>query len=169
MFSGLSKEKAIYLEKGFIKHYKNLGISYNISDGGEGSPGVPCSEIIKQKIGALYRGKTIPEKTRLAVSKANKGRKLSKIQCEKIRLGKLGNQNRCKIVLQYSSSGTFIRQFSSVRKAAQYLNVNVDVINAVARGVKNKKTAYGYIWKYLEKSRWIKGNLKFNRKWTQEY
>lgn len=152
LFCNLSKEKAIHLEIEFIRHYKNLGISYNITEGGEGCVGVPCSEINKQRIGALYRGKHMPEKTRLAIIKANKGRKLTKEHCERIRLGKLGNDNRAKPILQYSPSGVFIRQFSSVIEAAEFLGVSPTNIGAVARGVKKKKTAYGYVWRYVEKS-----------------
>ena len=146
LFKGLSKDRAEKLEINLIRHYKNLGISYNITDGGRGCHGRACSDKVRERIGALYRGKTIPEKTRQAVIRALKGRKLSKEHCEKIRLGKLGNQNGCKTVLQFSREGEFIREFPSCVIAAKALGVNSNNISANARG--SKKSAYGFIWKY---------------------
>lgn len=47
LFDNLTKEKAVQLEIDLIRHYKNLGISYNITDGGEGTLGRKVSEKTK--------------------------------------------------------------------------------------------------------------------------
>lgn len=50
LFKNLTKEKASQLEIDLIRHYKNLGISYNITNGGEGTLGRKVSEETKQKM-----------------------------------------------------------------------------------------------------------------------
>ena len=48
--SGLTKEEACSKEKELIAYYKELGISYNITDGGEGYSGKHSSEHIKHRV-----------------------------------------------------------------------------------------------------------------------
>lgn len=48
--SGLTKEEACSEEKKLIAYYKRLGISYNITDGGEGYSGKHSSEHIRHRI-----------------------------------------------------------------------------------------------------------------------
>ena len=43
------------MEITLIKHYKSLGISYNITDGGEGQLGNHLSEEARRKIGEKNR------------------------------------------------------------------------------------------------------------------
>ena len=57
LFSNLTFEKATQLEKDLIRHYKSLGISYNITDGGEGCLGRKCSEDTKAKLSLINKGK----------------------------------------------------------------------------------------------------------------
>lgn len=110
----LSKKEADAIEIAYIKHFKALGLSYNIASGGEGGCG-PCSEETKRKISlanmgnkscvgrkvseetrermrAAQLGKKLSEDTKLAMSKARKGRKLSDEAKEKLRLVNLGRK-----------------------------------------------------------------------------
>jgi group I intron endonuclease len=56
LISGLSRDKANELEIKFIRYYKSLGISYNITDGGEGTTNRILSEETKAKMRASARG-----------------------------------------------------------------------------------------------------------------
>lgn len=53
-----------------------------------------------------------------------------------------------KLVEQYDYDGNFIAVYESVRKAAQTLGVNYQSIAGACSGI--EKTAYGYLWKYVE-------------------
>lgn len=60
LFTGLTEDRAKKLEIELIRHYKALGISYNITDGGDGMIGYKHSqEIIKKlkdaHIGRIYK------------------------------------------------------------------------------------------------------------------
>ena len=68
-----------------------------------------------------------------------------------------------KLVEQYDLNGNFINVYESVREAGRQLNINYQVITQVCRN--EIKTAYGYIWKYVENALVIpdlqhKGNCK---------
>jgi hypothetical protein len=85
---GLSFEQAITQEKNLIAKYgrKKIdpnGILVNISEGGRGSSGVPCSEERKKKLSVALSGKNNP----------NYGRSHTLEAREKIRLSKIGRQH----------------------------------------------------------------------------
>lgn len=65
LFDNLTKEKAVQLEIDLIRHYKNLGVSYNITDGGEGTLGRKVSEKTKEKLRKSAHG--FSEKARMAL------------------------------------------------------------------------------------------------------
>lgn len=81
ILSDISKEQAIYTEKYLIKWYKLHNVSYNLTDGGEGSLGLILSEEAKYKISIARQGKPSPnkgkhisEETRLKMSNSRKGK-----------------------------------------------------------------------------------------------
>lgn len=49
-------------------------------------------------------------------------------------------------VMQFSLNGDYIQTFESIKKAAETINKNYQLISSVCRGI--KKTGYGFIWKY---------------------
>lgn len=53
-------------------------------------------------------------------------------------------------IIQYNKDGKIIKIWSSAKEAAKFLNKNACCIRAAARG--ERKTAYGYIWRYKEDS-----------------
>lgn len=61
LFTNLIEEKAKHLEIELIRHYKRLGISYNITDGGDGALGRIVSEETKAKQRAAKLGKPLSE------------------------------------------------------------------------------------------------------------
>lgn len=52
-------------------------------------------------------------------------------------------------ILQYDKQGRFVKEWSSIDKAAKSMNKPVTNISKCCRGDRYK-TAYGYIWKYKE-------------------
>lgn len=54
-----------------------------------------------------------------------------------------------KPVAQYTKTGEFVKVWPSTREAGRQLDIKHSPIGNVARG--EQKTAYGYIWKYVEK------------------
>lgn len=84
LFTNLAEEKAKNLEIDLIRHYKNLGISYNITNGGEGMTGYKHSEITLTKLRKSLKGRVSPNKgvsmkesTKEKLSKLNRGKSLS--------------------------------------------------------------------------------------------
>lgn len=50
---------------------------------------------------------------------------------------------------QYDKQGNLIAKFEGVREAERALDLPNDSVGKVCRGVKYRKTAGGYVWKYL--------------------
>ena len=166
LFTDLEENRAKDLEKELIRHYKNLNISYNITDGGEGTLGVPCSEERKTRMREQRKG-IIPWKAIKASVIANKGKKRGprdRAIVEKARAARLANGrkctfemiqanierniNRCHPVLQYDLDGNLIAEYRSVKYAAEIIGVSRgSLINCLSERP-YCKTCKGYIWKY---------------------
>lgn len=145
LFSNLSREQAERLEIEIIAHYKRLGISYNISDGGNLSS---KSEYSRKRSSENMRRlwKTCPEKL------IHKGIKRPPVSIETIR-------KRSKPVVQFSTSGAFLAKYLSVSEASIATGIsNKSIRNCCAGGYFSKKRAKfvnvyqagGFIWKYEE-------------------
>lgn len=74
LFTNLSEDRAKSLEINLIRHYKALGISYNITDGGEGCLGRIASDETKDKIrkGNLGKVMSVESRHKLSISKLGK-------------------------------------------------------------------------------------------------
>ena len=87
LYNNLSKEEADAKEIELIAIYKEQGISYNITDGGEGSLGVPMSEENKKlhsermKINNPTTGMT--DEWRQHIADSQRGKKMSQEFCRK--------------------------------------------------------------------------------------
>lgn len=57
-------------------------------------------------------------------------------------------EKRYKRIEQYDMNGNFIREYKSSKEAAEQLSGSASFITSAANG--SKKTAYGYIWKYVQ-------------------
>lgn len=67
---------ALELEMGLIKCIKRMGIKLaNITDGGEGALGRPCSELTKQKVAAANRNRVWDNEARIKMANAMSGLK----------------------------------------------------------------------------------------------
>lgn len=140
LYEGLSEKDAKNIEISLIKQYKALGISYNITDGGDGGKGLhgkrkPHTEEAKRKMSqsrkGLLSGSKNPMYGRHETNPA---------------YGKFGkNHPASKEVNQYTADGVFIRHWYCLSDIERELNIKVTHITACCNG--RQKTAGGYIWK----------------------
>lgn len=110
LFTGLTEEEAKQKEIELISHYKAFNISYNLTDGGDGSLGLYPNEETRRKIGekSKERRHSLETKKKISdslkgikkpdgfgkkISSILKGRKQSDEHREKNRLGHLGQRN----------------------------------------------------------------------------
>ena len=148
LFANLEEDRAKNLEKELIRHYKNLNISYNITDGGDGTLGVGCSEENKEKM----RKGIIPWYAINASVKANKGKKRGPRDrgiVEKVRASRLANGKRCtKEMIQANIERNLIAEYRSVKYASEIMKVSRGSLLNCLAGRNGSKTCKGYIWKY---------------------
>lgn len=144
--TNLSKNEAEEEEIRLISKYDltNRKNGYNLETGGK------CANRI---------GEETRQKLRLKCSGVNNARygvEVSKETREKMRKAKLGNvlteEHKRKIsmtegkkVAQYTKEGEFIQTFHSTREACRQLGI----YNVSACALGKKKTAGGYVWKYI--------------------
>lgn len=140
LYSGLTEKDAKNLEINLIKQYKSLGLSYNITDGGDGGRGLH------------NKRKKMSDETKLKMSKSRKGLLAGNKNPMYGRhetapaYGKFGKEHPAsKKVYQYDLLGNFIKEWDCLSDAQRHLNILVTHITACCNG--RQKTAGGYIWK----------------------
>lgn len=101
LLEGLTEKQAKNEEQKLIRKNKRLGISYNITDGGDGNVGWRMSNETKEKIAKAHSGKKLTEEHKKHIGESGKGRIVSEKTREKISNSKLGhdvsNETRNKI------------------------------------------------------------------------
>lgn len=145
LFSNLKEECAKNLEISLIRHYKNLGISYNITDGGEGVTGLIMSDEGKLKRRHTILTKYTKEQRQEWARKAGASSKPKYKRALGFKRGKY-IVTKHKAISQYTLDGTLIRHYNSVNEAVLATGVKQSNISRCATGV--VKTAGKYIWKY---------------------
>lgn len=160
LYSGLQEKDAKNLEISLIKQYKSLGLSYNITDGGDGFRGAThrkgkkASEETKRKMREARRG------TNKGVNNPMYGRHETNPA-----YGKFGKEHPAsKVVYQYDLLGNFIKKWDCISDAQRCLNIIVTHITACCNG--RQKTAGGYIWKrqFDERLKLDRERLNFDKK-----
>ena len=73
LFTNLEESRAKTLEINLIRHYRNLGLVYNILDGGGGTTGRIISEETRKKMRDAKLGKKLSIETRNKMSELRKG------------------------------------------------------------------------------------------------
>lgn len=159
----LTKEEASILEKELIKKYKALGLSYNITDGGEGCAGYKHSEETRIKMSNLYKGRKFPEHLKNQVSKRFKGKPLTEDHKRKISTALVGKQKSSIAkanmkanhvyhdlvpIIKCDLEGNEICTYPSIAEAYRDTGVQQTHISRCARG--KRPTAGGYKWIYKE-------------------
>lgn len=169
LHTGLSKEKAIEIEESLIKHYKNLNLSYNISDGKDyvgdirkrridvytidGKFIKTCESIHQASLefnssesgiyycASLYGGTT---KWRNFIFLFNGDNIEDRL--EYMRTFHRKACNRRSIIMK-SLDGKIIREFDSITDAASYINAK-SIGNIVECCKGNKRSYLGYKFEY---------------------
>lgn len=149
LFQELDENRAKSLEIDLIRHYKNLNISYNITNGGDGHLG--CSWKPSLELRELWskqrKGRVLTSDWKDKISKATKGKTFRRDILEK---GVAASKKVCsKPVLQYSIEGKFIKEWSSMKEAARGLGISSPRdIKRCCTG--ERKTRAGFIWRLKE-------------------
>lgn len=160
IFCTTTKENAIVLERTLIQLYKNIGISYNLAEGGEGTEAMSEETIEKlRKYTPWIKGKHHTEETKKRIAAANKKRvygPLSEEHKKKLSISgkgkhtcseELKRQNAAmlaKPVLQYDFNMQFIAEYPSAIGAERALNKKSNHIADCCNG--KRKSTYGYFW-----------------------
>ena len=93
-------------------------------------------------------GKEMPDEIKEKLRMAQTGKKYSdEINAKKGRKGILNHSARS--VYQFSKDGVLIRQWEYATLASDTLNINLSNIIACCQGTKGRKSAGGYLWKYV--------------------
>ena len=146
LYDNLERTQANVLEIGLIRFYKNKNISYNLSNGGDGTSGIKMSEANRKRISELHKG-----------NKYSLGRIQSKEEREKRRISNLGKKRSIetikklsdsskKKVYRYSLDGKYIDEYDSALDAQNILGINRAKIGACC--LFKRKSAGGYIWRF---------------------
>ena len=100
------------------------------------------SQETRKKISDALRGRKIPEHIKKKMSEVQKGRKLSSETISKM------IKSRNKPVVQYTTNGSVVAMFESIKCAAQTLGLDEGNISRCCKGTRN--TYKGFVWKYRE-------------------
>ena len=158
LYTGLSEKDAKNIEISLIRQYKSLGMSYNITDGGDGGRGLH------------NKRKKMSDETKLKMSKSRKGLLAGNKNPMYGRhetapaYGRFGKEHPAsKKVYQYDLLGNFIKEWDCLSEVQRHLNILVTHITACCNG--RQKTAGGYIWKrqFDEKIKLDRERLEFDK------
>ena len=122
----LTEDRAKNLEKDLIRYYKNLGVSYNITDGGDDHLGCSWTPTVYTRTiwSTQRKDRKLSEEHKKKISDTMKGRPMSKdVYIKGVTIVKT---LLAKPVIQLSLSGEFIREFPSIKEAARSLNIKSD-------------------------------------------
>ena len=154
LYENLSQEEANRIEQEMIAKFDSVNNGYNVSTGGGGSFGIPCSEETKRKISIANRGKPGGDGKYLRAHIVkhgawNKGGRLTPEQYRKIAAER---RARCNKAVSAYDPVTLKRvlQFDSCANAATAMGICPEEISRCARG--KRKTSHGYIWRYDDES-----------------
>lgn len=162
-------DKEIYYSELYNSTCKDTGL--NVRDCGNGKG--PLPESVKRKISQSNKGKVITAETRAKISKTlqgntpwNKGLKGAQqawnkgVPCgekqkkalSELWTGRLGKESTsARVIQQLDMNGNLIAEHHGAREVERKFGYKFSGINRAARG--ERKTAYGYIWKYKERQR----------------
>lgn len=141
--SNIKKEEAETIEKSLIAYYKNLGLSYNITDGGEGGRlgyHLKLNKKWKDNLSESHKGLRHSDETKAKMSASRKGRKQSKNWID----NRMKSHN---IPIEALTGGKWIK-FNSMKEASLFFNIEQRNISAVCR--RKRKTAGGIKFRYYE-------------------
>ena len=130
LWDGLSYEEACKQEKTWIALFKLAGMSYNITDGGEGRTGCSFSDETLQKLREYSTGRKLSQEAKDKISKAHKEQ-----------------HHYCKKVYAFDlKTKELVKEYISTVEAAKAVGTAEPNISAAAIG--KYRYAAGFIWSY---------------------
>lgn len=138
LFSGLSEDKAKELEINLIRHYKALGISYNITDGGDGTVGRKKTDREKELLRKAHLGIKLSEETKRKMSESRKGKPgtmLGKKHSEETKIkmseAKKGTNNPIYGRIRSEEEKQKYREAQKTRRRVAKINPDSDIIEGI--------------------------------------
>lgn len=158
VLEGVSKSEANYAEKYLIKWYKLHNMSYNMTDGGEGTCGIKrtMSPEMREYMSKYMRANSVligihrTEKQKQSAREKMLGRKMSEEAKAKMSKTHTGEKQVWKYKKVYAFDKTtkeFVRSYDSISEAAKQLGLYVSAITSSAKG--RCPSAGPYIWSYI--------------------
>lgn len=147
----LTLSEANRIEQEMVAKFNSVDNGYNISSGGGGTFGIPCSEETKAKIGLANRGKPgkYPEHLVRFIEEHgawNKGKRLAGEHYRKVAEERKRRCNK-RIACYDPVTHDLVKIYDSCVQAAIAVGVSKNVISRCAHG--GRKTSAGYQWRYL--------------------
>ncbi len=144
LFYGLDEKHAKRMEEYYIEVWRTQDnrFGYNMTSGGDGTPGYHPSEETRKKLSVARRKENLSSETLARRSLGLKGRKFTESHKEKI-----GKANSKKVNM-YDLSDRLIKQFPSMKIAEDETGVNHSHISQCCKN--QRQSAGGYHWKYAQ-------------------
>ena len=159
--SGLSEKEAKTMEISLIREYKEQGISYNISAGGDGNS-KKVSEETRKKLSISMKGHKSYIRNENWRKEKSEFMKNNPTLTDEARLKAYSKSSEVlsKAVVQYNLDDTIVNIYNSIKEATKITGIDTSLIAKVCKGgYFNKKRgkfvtmtqAKGYKWKYKDK------------------
>ena len=144
LYDNLTEIDAKSMECALIKEWKtqDTRYGYNMTSGGDGTPGCYPSVETRQKLSEARRKENLSEETLTRRSMALKGRKFSESHKKKI------GESNSKPVSMYSKNGVLLKTFPSARAAEVLLGISHSHISQCCNNKRN--STGGYLWKFAQ-------------------
>ena len=157
ILEGVSKNEANYAEKYLIKWYKLHKMSYNMTDGGEGTCGIKrtMSPEMREYMSKYMRANSVligthrTEKQKQSAREKMLGRKMSEEARAKMSKAHTGEKQVWKYKKVYAfdkATKEFVKEYISISEAAKDNNLHNSAIGNAARG--KCPSAGPYIWSF---------------------
>lgn len=148
LFTDLDESRAKSLEIELIRHYKSLGISYNMTNRGDGYLGYTPPKEVRRKLSELAKNRThtCSEEARNKIRESHL-RNLSSYKSQEFRdkISKAVDYKKSK-VSQFTLGGEYLRSFSSANEAEKFTSISRGAILRCCKG--KVRRAGNFIWKY---------------------